>query len=357
MSSLFAMELSLLPTTNSNNNDSLTTSQRVQQLTSNPNLQTIIKQQVNKSGYVTSAGYKAVLQQFLYSTAVGGDEMDCSPYNDINCNNNQPHQLNNAQSNRRRPRSVSHDETSYHNNNNTIHHRGTYNPRTSSRRRPRSINGSSRFGSIIQSTSNMTTSTMSSMTASITASMNNSKSSLNTSCLNGSILNDSFFGSGGSGKRGSLNSLGISKRSSLNGSGYSSYPIGTSMTSSTKRSSITTSTNTRGGSTISSLTYSKRSTFETFTFDQQDDSNSPLYNNEGNNNLAPRKRSDVSITKEQLDMLRKERESVRKSDIELRGSSNSRRARLKKLIRYVLAVFVNLVLGIDYLGVRGFGRG
>ena len=333
MSSLFAMELSLLPTNNSNNNDnSLTTSQRVQQLTSNPNLQSIIKQQVNQSGYVTSAGYKAVLQQFLYSNAVN-EEMDCSHYYDNNCNKH-PHQLNTAQSNRRRPRSISHDETSYNNNNNTIHHRGTYNPRTSSRR-PRSINGSSRFGSIIQSTSNMTTSTMSSMTASITASMNNSKGSLNTSCLNGSILNESFFGSGcGGGKRGSLTgSLGMSKRSSLNGSGYSSYPIGTSMTSSTKRSSITTSTNTRGGSTISSLTYSKRSTFETFTFDQQDD-NSPLYNNEGNNNLAPRKRSDVSITKEQLDILRKEREGgVRRNNIELRGSSNSRRARLKKLIR------------------------
>ena len=49
--------------------------------------------------------------------------------------------------------------------------------------------------------------------------------------------------------------------------------------------------------------------------------------------MAPRKRSDVSITKEQLDMLRREREGgVRRSD-ELRGSSNSRRARLKKLIR------------------------
>ena len=334
MSSLFAMELSLLPTTNPNNNDSLTTSQRVQQLTTNPNLQTIIKQQVNKSGYVTSAGYKAVLQQFLYSTAVS-DEMDCSRYNDINCNKPQYNIMNTAQSNRRRPRSVSHDETSsYHNN---TSYRGSYNPRTS--RRPRSINGSSRFGSIIASTSNMTTSTMSSMTASITASMNNSKSSLNTSCLNGSILNDSFFGvGGGSGKRSSLsNSLGMSKRSS-----YSSYPIGTSMTSSTKRSSMTSSssnfgnsTNTRG-STISSLTYSKRSTFETF-FDQQDDS--PHYNNSPGgemNNLAPRKRSDVSITQEQLDILRKEREGVRRSDVELRGSSNSRRARLKKLIRYVI---------------------
>ena len=194
------MELSLLPTNNSNNNDSLTTSQRVQQLTSNPNLQSIIKQQVNKSGYVTSAGYKAVLQQFLYNTAVNQEQMSSCDYNyydNNNCNNQPQHNINTAQSNRRRPRSISHDETSsYHKNNNnntnTIH-RGTYNPRTSSRR-PRSINGSSRFGSIIQSTSNMTTSTMSSMTASITASMNNSKGSLNTSCLNGSILNDSFFG-------------------------------------------------------------------------------------------------------------------------------------------------------------------
>jgi len=345
--SLFAMELSLLPS--NNNESSLTTSQRVQQLTSNPNLQSILKQQVNKSGYVTSAGYKAVLQQFLYNTAVGDNEMDCSSnYNNNNCNE-QPQHINTAQSIRRRPRSISHDETSYHN---TIH-RGTYNPRTSSRR-PRSINGSSRFGSIIQSTSNMTTSTMSSMTASITASMNNSKSSLNTSCLNGSILNESFFGSGGGGgKRGSLsNSLGMSKRSS-----YSSYPIGTSMTSSTKRSSMSTSTNTRGSSTISSLTYSKRSTFETFTFE---DDNSPHYNNSPgceNYNLAPRKRSDVSISHEQLDILRRERESVRRSDIELRGSSNSRRARLKKLIRYVLFVFVGLVLGC-YLGiVRSFGRG
>lgn len=58
------------PTIKLPTNQSWTASQRVHRISQDRNLQTLLTAEVKKSGYVTTAGYKAVLQNFIYSDAV-----------------------------------------------------------------------------------------------------------------------------------------------------------------------------------------------------------------------------------------------------------------------------------------------
>ena len=247
----------------------MTTSERAQQLAQDDNLQRLLLEEVQKSGFVTAAGYKAVLQKFLHSniaeeeTSIVGSS---SPTRDVVMMGvNEP----------RRVSEITSSLISTHNNN-VPDGGGGGSRNNSNRRRPaRSMIRDSMFGSMIKSN----LSTTSTVSSSLTASNNTFSNSLLSSSVTASNLSSS---------------LSFSKRSSLGGS-------------------IIGGTSNKHVHVRASNLMNHSTTFEDFIEEQAVFPEEDEYVGGGKssigasllskNNLAPRRRSDYSITSIEQDVL------------------------------------------------------
>ena len=315
LSAIYHTDVVNVHTQNNHNKDNssatttiMTTSERAQQLAQDDNLQRLLLEEVQKSGFVTAAGYKAVLQKILHTNALQPEEEMSNIVNGSSSPTTRDVVMMGNE-----PRRVSEITSSLSTHNNIVDGigGGGGSRNNSNRRRPaRSMICDSMFGSMIKSNLSTTSTVSSSLTASNTFS-----SSLLSSSVTASNLSSS---------------LSFSKRSSLGGS-----IIGG--TSNNKHVHVIRASNFMNNST----------TFEDFieeqaVFPEEDEyilGGKSSINASGllSNNLAPRRRSDYSVRsisseREDTPHTRQESFTRRKGSSSREGRQGScRRSRLIKL--------------------------